>query len=167
MKLNKLELSYSPEHDRLILRIGTTTDEIIQLFFTRRFVYVFWPVLQQAIGVLDSEYIAEAASDDAQNKPSGTGAIGHNDESFELNAGLLTGDEAVLIKSFGLNYKDEGITEFSFTGIDGIVVTLNLNQGLIVSLSSLIEQIMPKIEWGMNLDELEVQPTSEDNRVIH
>jgi len=167
MQLNQLELSYSPEHDRLILRIGTTTDEIIQLFFTRRFVHVFWPVLQQAIGALESEYIAEAASDETKNKPSGTGVISHNDESFELNAGLLTGDEAVLITSFGLNYKNEGVTEFSFTGIDGVVVTLNLNQGLIDSLSSLIEQIMPKIEWDMNLDELEVEPASQDDRVIH
>jgi len=167
MQLNQLELSYSPEHDRLILRIGTTTDEIIQLFFTRRFVHVFWPVLQQAIGALDSEYIAEAGSDKAKNKPSGTGAISHNDESFEFNTGLLTGDEAILITSFGLNYKNDGVTEFSFTGIDGVVVTLNLNQGLIDSLSSLIGQIMPKIEWDMNLDELEVQPATEDDRVIH
>ncbi|MGE4569779.1 MAG: hypothetical protein AAEF72_00390 [Gammaproteobacteria bacterium] len=167
MQLNQLELSYSPEHDRLILRIGTTTDEIIQLFFTRRFVHIFWPVLQQAIGALDSEYIAEAASDEAKNKPSGTGTISHSDESFELNTGLLTGDEAVLITNFGLTYKNEGITEFSFTGIDGVVVTLNLNQGLIGSLSTLIEQIMPKIEWGMNLDELEMQLASEDDRVIH
>ncbi|HIF89882.1 MAG TPA: hypothetical protein EYQ52_08785 [Candidatus Thioglobus sp.] len=167
MQLNQLELSYSPEHDRLILRIGTTTGEIIQLFYTRRFIHVFWPVLQQAIDALKSEYIAESASSDAKNKPSGTGVISHNDKSFELNEGLLTGDEAVLITSFGLNYKDEGITEFSFTGIDGVVVTLNFNQGLIDSLSSLIEQIMPKIEWDMNLDDLEVQPATEDDRVIH
>ena len=167
MKLNQLELSYSPEHDRLILRIGTTTNETIQLFFTRRFVHVFWPVLQQAIGALESEYMSETVLDEAKNKLSGTCVISHNDESFELNAGLLAGDEAVLITSFGLNYKNEGVTEFSFTGIDGVVVTLNLNRGLIDSLSSLIEQIMPKIEWDMNLDELEVEPASQDNRVIH
>ena len=68
MKLNHLELSYSPEQDRLILRIGTTTDEVIQLFFTRRFIFVFWPVLQQAIGALESEYISEAASDKSKSK---------------------------------------------------------------------------------------------------
>ena len=111
--------------------------------------------------------MSKTTSDEAKNKLSGTGVISHNDESFELNAGLLTGDEAVLITSFGLNYKNEGVTEFSFTGIDGVVVTLNLNRGLIDSLSSLIEQIMPKIEWDMNLDELEVEPASQDNRVIH
>ena len=167
MKLNHLELSYSPEQDRLILRIGTTTDEIIQLFFTRRFVFVFWPVLQQAIGALESEYISEEASDKSKSKLSGTGAISHGDKSFVPSEDLLTGEEAVLITSFSLNYKSEGITEFSFTGIDGIVVTLNLNRGLINSLSDLIEQILPKIEWDMNLDELEVQAPNEDHRVIH
>ena len=167
MKLNQLELSYSPEHDRLILRIGTTTDEIIQLFFTRRFVHVFWPVLQQTISALKSEYIAESASDEPKNKLSGNVSINHNDESFELNAGLLTGDEAVLISSFGLNYKNENVTEFSFTGIDRIVVTLNLNRGLIDSLSDLIEQILPKIKWDIDLDALEVEPASQDDRVIH
>ena len=168
MQLNHLELSYSPEQDRLILRIGTTTDEIIQLFFTRRFVFVFWPVLQQAIGALESEYISEAASDKSKSKLSGTGAISsHGDKSFVPSEDLLTGEEAVLITSFGLNYKSEGITEFRFTGIDGIVVTLNLNRGLINSLSDLIEQILPKIEWDMNLDELEVQAPNENDRVIH
>ena len=167
MQLNQLELSYSPEHDRLTLRIGTTTDKTIQLFFTRRFIHVFWPVLQQAIDAMKSEYIAEKVSDVAKRKLSGTGAISHSNELFAPNEGLLMGEEAVLITSFGLNYKNEGITEFSFTGIHGIVVTLNLNRGLVDSLSDLIEQILPKIEWDMNLDELEVQPTTEDTRVIH
>jgi len=165
MQLNQLELSYSPEHDRLILRIGTTTDEIIQLFFTRRFIVVFWPVLQQAIETVASEYIAQSTSDKV--KPSGTGALSHNDESFELSAGILTGEEALLVTSFGLNYKNDGITEFSFTGIDGVVITLNLNQGLIESLSSLIDQIVPKTEWGIELDSLEIQPANDDDRVIH
>ena len=165
MQLNQLELSYTPEHDRLILQIGTTSDEIIQLFFTRRFIVVFWPVLQQAIEAVASEYIAQSSSD--QVKPSGTGALSHNDESFEPSAGLLSGEEAVLVTSFGLNYKNDGITEFSFTGIDGLVITLNLNQGLIDSLSSLIEQIVPKTEWAIDLDSLEIQPANDDNRVIH
>jgi hypothetical protein len=99
---------------------------------------------------------------------SGTGTISsHGDKSFVPSEDLLTGEEAVLITSFGLNYKSEGITEFRFTGIDGIVVTLNLNRGLINSLSDLIEQILPKIEWDMDLDELEVQAPNEDHRVIH
>ena len=165
MQLNQLELSYTPEHDRLILQIGTTSDEIIQLFFTRRFIVVFWPVLQQAIEAVPSEYIAQSSSD--QVKPSGTGALSHNDKSFEPSAGLLSGEEAVLVTSFGLNYKNDGITEFSFTGIDGLVITLNLNQGLIDSLSSLIEQIVPKTEWAIDLDSLEIQPANDDNRVIH
>jgi len=167
MQLNQLELSYSPEHDRLILKIGTTTDEIIQLFFTRRFIVVFWPVLQQAIDALSSEYIAEAASDEAKIKPSGTGTLSHSDESFVPSEGLLTGDEAVLVTRFGLNYKNGSIAEFSFTGIDGLVVTLNLNQGLIDSLSELIEQILPKIEWAIDLNSLEIQPSNDDDRVIH
>tara|TARA_B110000914_G_C15410612_1_gene421640 strand:+ start:455 stop:958 length:504 start_codon:yes stop_codon:yes gene_type:complete len=167
MKLNQLELSYSPEQDRLILRIGTTTDEIIQLFFTRRFIHVFWPVLQQAIGTMESEYIAEAVSDKSKNKLSGTGAISHGKESLLLNEDLLTGEDVVLITSFGLNYKSQGTTEFSFTGIDGVVVTLNLNRGLIDSLSSLIEQILPKIEWDVELSTLEIQAPNKDDRVIH
>ena len=165
MQLNQLELSYSPEHDRLILKIGTTSDEIIQLFYTRRFIVVFWPVLQQAIETVASEYIATTSSDKV--KPSGTGALSHDDTSFEPSAGLLTGEEAVLVTSFGLNYKNDGVTEFSFTGIDGLVITLNLNQGLIESLSSLIEQIVPKTEWAIDLDSLEVQPANNDDRIIH
>jgi hypothetical protein len=167
MQLNHLELSYSPEQDRLILRIGTTTDEIIQLFFTRRFVFVFWPVLQQAIGVLKSEYISKTASDKSKSKLSGTGAISHKEESLTSNEDLLTGEKIVLITSFSLNYKSWDITEFSFTGIDGIVVTLNLNRGLIDSLSDLIEQILPKIEWDIDLNVLEVQAPNKDDRVIH
>ena len=167
MQLNQLELSYTPEQDRLILRIGTTTDETVQLFFTRRFIIVFWPVLQQAIESISSNHIAEATNEEVSIKPAGTGSLSHSDEDYAPSKELLAGGEAVLVTSFGLNYKSKGITEFSFTGIDGLVVTLNLNQGLIDSLSELIEQILPKIEWDIDLDSLEIQTPQEETRVIH
>ncbi len=52
MQIHQLQMSYSPEEGRIILRVNSAKDEEICLFLTRRLIHDFWaifvPTMQQS-----------------------------------------------------------------------------------------------------------------------
>ena len=59
-QLSQLQLRFSPEEDRLLLRLNTDDRQEYRLWLTRRLVKLLWPVLVQT---LESDALVQAQSD--------------------------------------------------------------------------------------------------------
>ncbi len=49
MNIHQFNLHFNPEEDRIIFRLNTFGREEFRFFFTRRFIKLLWPVLQQLL----------------------------------------------------------------------------------------------------------------------
>ena len=49
MNIHQMSVRYLEEQDRILIRINTRSDEEVRLWFTRRFLLGFWPLLSQAV----------------------------------------------------------------------------------------------------------------------
>lgn len=49
MQIHQLSVTYQPEQDRILLRIGSTDGQEMRLWFTRRLVLGLWPLLERLL----------------------------------------------------------------------------------------------------------------------
>ena len=168
------QITYSSEQDRLILTLGSTTDEAIRLWLTRRFVSILWPVLIQALE-LHPEIVSEKDNRvikqvklDFQHQQ--TVAKADHTSAFNQDRVFPIGKEPVLIVKADISTQaTTQLITASFISIDDKKIDINLNQALLHNLCHLIIQAMPSTGWGLALEGLNITQSepSTPGPVVH
>jgi len=164
-------MSFSPEEDRMLLRISTTDESEYHLWLTRRFIKVLWAALLKTMerdsqlqktllpGVRDAimgmrHQEAIAASD--FDKP-------HQDGKRTLtsNTGplLVTGGTVTPLK--------DGTTKLIFNTIDGTGINFSLNEKLLHALCHLIISSSQNASWDLDLSVGDPNVIAADESVVH
>ena len=153
-KLHQINLGFSPEEDRLLLRINTIGKTEYCLWLTRRYVKLLWKLLTKSV-----ESLPEVS---AQSAPEARAAV----KSFQRQ-------EARQVADYSKNYDDgqakrplgeaaallvgvraepgKNSTQLILQTKDGRAINLSLELKLLYSLLDLLVSSTKQAEWNLDL----------------
>ena len=153
-RLHQINLGFSPEEDRLLLRINTTGQTEYCLWLTRRYVKLLWKLLTQSV-----ERLPEVS---AQSAPEARAAVKSfqrqearqvADYSKSYDDGQATrplGEVAALLVGVRAGPGKNG-TQLILQTKDGRAINLSLELKLLYSLLDLLVSSTKQAEWNLNL----------------
>lgn len=170
MNIHQMQISYSHQEDRLILRINSKENEEMRLFLTRRIVTSFWDILNQTIehslqqqpalndmdnasANLGSESAYQKMQQQMQQQIHHQDIINENDYATPFNDGnkFPMGETPTLVENITIHAYEDGNIKLIFASNTDKNIDLNLNQTLLHSLSDLLSKVIPSTEWNIGL----------------
>lgn len=149
--ISQLQMNYSPEEDRLLFRVNTTTGEEFRFWLTRRYAQLLIQALE-AHRSADPDIATQATPDarqavqdfkkDAAQEKSDFNQEFRESESFPL------GDSPVL--AYKLGYRvEEGNLKLSVEPKSGQGINIVLDSTLNFNVSQLLRSAIEKAKWGL------------------
>jgi len=169
--LHQITMSFSPEEDRILLRVSTTDGSEYQLWLTRRFVRVLWGALVQTLErdpELQKTVLPEVR--DAIMGMRHQEALASSDFEKPHQAGKrnLTSNTGPLIVTGGtVTPLKNGTTRLTFTTTDGTGINFLLNENLLHATCHLIISTTQKADWDLDLTVGDPMVIAADKSVIH
>jgi hypothetical protein len=155
MNLERITVEFSPEEDRLLVRVYFSGSAEVLLSLTRRLVKRFWPVLLQMaqskpdIQVQPNPEARKAMvgfeHERALKEVKFTKAVKEPDREHPL------GDAPMLVTRIRARRNDKGLTVLSLLPREGNGVDLTLGDNLLHGLMKLIQDTAAKAEWDLQL----------------
>ena len=175
MQIHQMQMSYSGEEYRIILRVGGASHEEFSLFLTRRLVNMLWRILMQTIE-RQSEQVAndtKLAADipavkEMQQEVQHQQMVEQTnyDKPFDKGQTFPIGEAPVLVSNITVNGDNTGATTFIFSNSEGVNITLNLNQQLLHNLCDLLIKIAPSTDWQLPLEGLTSTPIGQSGQAV-
>jgi len=169
--LHQITMSYSPEEDRLLLRISTTEKSEFQFLLTRRFVQVLWPALMNVIEREDpgSKQNLMPAAKKAVMAMQHQQAVGASDftRKHDEDSKKLT-PVPLLIVGGAVTPGKTGLTGLVLKTHAGAEIKLSLNKELLHALCKLLIETTMKANWSLDLtvgDAAVIAAPTEQNQV--
>ena len=153
-KLHQINLGFSPEEDRLLLRINTTGKTEYRLWLTRRYVKLLWKLLTKSVESLpdikaQSAPETRAAVKSFQRQEARRAAdYSKNYEDGEAKRPL--GEGAVLLVGVRAGPEKNG-TQLTLQTKDGRAINLSLERKLLYSLLDLLISSTKQAVWDLDL----------------
>lgn len=175
MRLQQINVEYSAEQDRLLMRIGTSEGSEMRLSLTRRYVKLLWPLLVR-LAEEASPRIRTQANPDARKALLGLEheqALSRADFSKPyVQEPRLTplGEAPLLLARIQTGRDRNGQPVLALHPAEGQGVTLTFDAVLLHSVCRLLQSAVQKSDWDM---ELKLPGTGEqvheesDSRVIN
>nr|WP_315485202.1 hypothetical protein [uncultured Undibacterium sp.] len=165
MHLEQLNLAYLIDEDRILLRIGFSTEDTdqtkqeIQIFFTRRLLQKLWPTLMEAISAHMRLNRPEAAfaSDELvniehQNALDKIKQSGNFDQAYsEENRKALNGERPFLLETIKFHLKANAALWIQFFPTQGGTVDLRLETSLLHGFCKLLIDAEKASGWNLEL----------------
>lgn len=165
MHLEQLNLTYLTDEDRILLRIGFSSEEAepskqeLQIFFTRRLLQKMWPTLMEAIGAHMRLNRPEAAfaSDELvnmehQNAVDKIKQSGNFDQAYsDENRTPVNGERPFLIETIKFHLKVNAALWIQFFPTQGGTVDLRLETSLLHGFCKLLIDAEKVSSWDLNL----------------
>lgn len=153
--LHQMTMSFQPEDDRLLLRVGTAERKEYQLWLTRRFVRVLWSALIQ---VLEKEPALkrslEPKAKQAVMAMQHRQAVDSADFTRDHDADYedeTPGTEPLLVVGGQVRPGQGGITGLVLKTQGGAEITFQLNKTLVHALCKLLIETTMKAGWDLGL----------------
>ena len=153
--VRQITMTYSPEQDRLLLRIGTSEKSEYQLWLTRRFIKILWSGLMKIMendAVLKKALMPEVrdamlAMEHQEAVQSADFEQSHADDNRDLtsNTGPL------LIQGATLTPVQPGITRLTLNTDSGMAINVTLNKQLMHALCHMTISTSSRAEWDLGL----------------
>lgn len=154
--ISQLNLDYDPLADRMLLSVSTSDRQEYQIWITRRFLNILWPVL---IKILESDPAVKTHSESQTRKA--VMSLRHEKAVSDTNfakpyTGTLAtsrplGNEPLLPASAKLRGLETNSSVLSIHGADGRGIELNTNSQIMHSLCSLLVRVAARAEWDLEL----------------
>ena len=154
--LHQISMSFSPEEDRVLLRISTTDHNECRLWLTRRFVRILWKALLQ---VLTAQ--PDVVRPDLEPKvKDAIIAMQHHDivqasdfsKKYDVKKENKPVSEKPTLVIGGACYASkDSTTRIKFQTADGKEVNVKLNAELVHALCHLLVATTVKAEWNLDL----------------
>ena len=153
--ISQLNVTYHPEQDRLLLRIGLSDNSEILLWLTRRVLKAWWPMLQQSCqavspNALDSiddpvqrEIMQEFAREAAIHK------LDFSEPYQQARENRLK--RPLLVEELRLIEGANSPVVFEFKALNGQLLRINLNDELVLGLVQMLTLVSEKTDWDLAL----------------
>ncbi|MEK9722938.1 MAG: hypothetical protein VW405_05565 [Rhodospirillaceae bacterium] len=153
--LHQLTMTYSPEQDRVMLRIGTKEKTEYQLWMTRRFVRVMWGALVQTIernpelakGVMPDVKKALMAMEHQESIQ----ASDFSQEHAKGNVNLTSNTGALLVTGGQVKPVNGNLTRIKLNTENGTGIEFSLNKQLLHALCHMMVTSAQTAEWDLDL----------------
>lgn len=160
-------MRYSPEEDRILLRLNTDNDEEFRFWLTRRYASLLGkalgahraadPDVSMLATAQERQAVQEFKREDADQK-------GNFEESFKQSSDFPLGEVPIL--AYKLAYKVDGSNlNISIEPKSGAGIKIVLNPQLNFNVGKLLRQASDQAQWGLMLD-AEPAP-AETDRVVN
>jgi len=148
MQVHQIQVSNDSQQDRLILRIGTGTNEEIRVYFTRRFLRELWPALTATLaGHLQARPLAGQA---AAGEAAVTGGF---DQPFRADNPIYPlGSNPLLATEAQLEPTGDGQACLTLREGRERSFKLNLNAELLQALCAMLRAASEQAAWDLALD---------------
>jgi len=156
MPVRQIQVANDSVQDRLVLRIGTSNNEEIRVFFTRRFLRDIWPHMAAMLtGHLaatnfvpseEDESTDESTNDSPAEIASFDLAFQDDNPTFPLGAKPLLATEAIL------EANGDGAASLTLREARERSFKLSLNAELLQALCSMLRAANEHAEWDLALD---------------
>ncbi len=153
-KLHQINVGYSPEEDRLLLRINTTGKTEYRLWMTRRYVKLLWKMLTKSVESLP-DVVAQAAPESREavksfQREEARQAADYSKDYEDKPANRPLGEGASLLTGVRTTAGESG-TQLTLQTKDGRSINLSLERKLLYSLLDLLVSSTKKAEWELDL----------------
>ena len=172
MQLEQLNLSYLANEDRILCKVGLSSEapdgpkNEIQFFFTRRLLQLMWPVLMESIAshlrlnrpeaAFASEELVNMDHDEAIQKISESGNF---DQEYDgNNRNILNGERPYLLETVKIHLQKNEPLWLQFFPTQGGTVDLKLHTELLHGFCKLLIDTEKLAGWNLDL----VLPKSEE-----
>ncbi len=164
--LHQISMSFSPEEDRVLLRISTTDHNECRLWLTRRFVRILWKALLQVLN----------AQPDIARGVGSAGPMGRPDLEPKVKEAILAMQHHDVVQASDFSQKydvkkenkpvsekpmlviggacyasKDNHTRIKFQTADGKEINVKLNAELVHALCHLLVATAVKAEWNLEL----------------
>jgi len=150
MPVRQIQVANDSVEDRLILRIGTSNNEEIRVFFTRRFLRDLWPHMAAMLtGHLAATHFApndDSTEESFAEVASFDLAFQDDNPSFPLGANPLLAIEAIL------EANGDGAASLTLREARERSFKLSLNAELLQALCSMLRAANEHAEWDLPLE---------------
>lgn len=152
MSIHQLSATYSPDEDRLMFRFNTQQGDEYRLWLTRFLCAQLLGDAQEGIvQILAQKFGGTAAPTIAGFRHEAAERTTDFKVPFAEPKNFPLGDKAVLVKK--IKMAQEGALRMKFILADGRVVTINLTESMLRSMSLLLKRLVKQANWGLELDE--------------
>lgn len=149
MPVRQLQVANDSVQDRLILRIGTTANEEIRVYFTRRFLREVWPHLTTML----AGHLAAKPSITTNAQPKPAGEISSFEPPFQDdNPTYPLGATPLLASEATLEAANEGQARLTLREGRERSFNLNLNGELLQALCAMLRAACENAAWELPLD---------------
>ena len=153
-KLHQINLGYSPEEDRLLLRINTTGKTEYRLWMTRRYVKLLWKLLTKSVESLP-DVKAQAAPETREavksfQRQEARQSADYSKKYEDKEAKRPLGDKASLLTDVRAGPGKNG-TQLTLQTNYGRAINLSLERKLLYSLLDLLVSSTKQAEWNLDL----------------
>ncbi|MDA0271999.1 MAG: hypothetical protein O3C68_01945 [Proteobacteria bacterium] len=170
--ISQLQMSYSPEEDRVLLRLNTTATEEFRFWLTRRYCQLVVQALaaHRAVDPDVSNQVSPVARKAVEEfKQEAANASGNFKDDFKPSDTFPLGENPVLAHK--LSYKVLGSKlVLTISPQSGQGVTIVLDSSLNFNITKLLKSAGKAGEWGLDWDSTkprDAQVTEEENRIIN
>lgn len=153
--LHQLTMTFDPEQDRMLLRIGTAENTEYQLWLTRRFVKVLWGALMQTLDrnpALGNDVLPDVR--DAVKAMEHQEAVQSSDFSqthTEKNVNLTSNTGPLLVTGGQVKAVNDENTMLNLKTSNGMGIQFGLNKKMMHALCHMMISSAQKAEWGLDL----------------
>ena len=153
--LHQLTMTYSPDQDRVMLRIGTKENTEYQLWMTRRFVRVMWGALMQTMERdpnLSKDLlpdVKEAVM--AMEHQESVQAADFSQEHAKENVNLMSNSGALLVVGGQVKPVNADLTRINLKTDKGTGIEFALNKQLLHALCHMMITSARTAEWDLEL----------------
>lgn len=155
MNLEQIRIDFIPEHDRLLMRLASADRSEVLLWLTRRCVRLLWPLLvkmTESVPRIAQQPLPEARQallgierEQALSKANFTRPYDAEGRARPL------GVEPIVVARLNTGRNDQGRHVLSLLPQKGQGVTLALDDTLLHGLCKLLQDVVAKCEWDMEL----------------
>ena len=170
-RLHQINLGFSPEEDRLLLRISTTEKTEYRLWLTRRYVKLLWKLLMNSVESLP-DVRAQAAPETREavksfQREEARQSANYSKKFESSGAKRPLGDAAVLLTGVRASPGRKG-TQLTLQTKEGRAINLSLEKKLLYSLCDLLISSTDQAEWDLDLKVEEAVPVApEQDGPVH
>jgi hypothetical protein len=156
-KIHQLQVAYSSEEDRLLLRFNTTDGVEFRFWLTRLFVQKFWPGFVSTLEVQSPQHSSNNQAQDDVVKDKVMGfmhqaalAKANFAEKFDTTQSECPlGNSPILVCKATIQKREGDSYLLSLYPAKGYGVELGVDQNLLHLLGKMISDAVAKIDWGL------------------
>jgi hypothetical protein len=181
MNLEQFNLSFIPQEDRILFRIGfsatppKTQKQEIKIVFTRRLVKLLWPILVESLLTqkrMDRPEAAFASQDLVQMEHhSSVTAIAENGQFGQAydaeNRSSPLGEEPLLLDSVKFHLDPHKPLRMQLISLKGTSIDLKLTIELMHGFCKLLQDSVKAAEWDLDLNSLESELSNNNSRMLN